>query len=371
MYEKININELNYAIKQYRKNIKLVNYIDYDSINYASEELTRNIELKGKPIYIKNYTHEKAIGIVLDFFKSLGNMEWYNSDKNIIFSIDPDIGISIYNFLDVKNPDMVDKNGIKMYSIQSSLAAKVKGFQKGTIKNNIPKANIRISKNDRYSSISNAFEIDKISLENIYTMVHEISHTFDLSNDMGNILKRDLISELLPFCFEKLLNEYLLENNVVNSKIIDSINLNRSGDVLAFARHVYTIFSLIRIQVEDGEITKEGIYRFLIDKKINNDDLVKKSIKEIINVKYNVDDQIKYLIAGLTSERFIKNYKKDKKASIDNLSLYCKSVKEGEVNEETIKLIDYPNDDNKMRETVDMFIKEYKEMKNNDFDFII
>jgi len=356
MDNKISIDELNYAIDQCREGIVGADFIEYHFLEYASQELTKKARITEKPVFVKYFSHEEAIGIVLNFFKSLGVEEWYNKAKSILLSQSKDIGISIFNYSEVKNKNITDENGIMMYAPGCNIESRIESNEEGIIKSKVPKSHIRIAKNSRYLCAQHIFDKDKMTLDDINSIVHEIAHCFDITNDWEKIGKRNVIAEILPFCFEAMLNNYLLENKIADEAVINCLKQERIGDVVRHARYVYTVANLMNIQEKDGEITKEGIDKFLKANDIHDINYVRDSFLDVIDSNYDFDYHAKYLISGLTASRFFELFKKDKTLAIENLKKYCQCLLDGEINEETLKLVDFPNDDKKIRETVDNFI---------------
>ena len=356
MNNKISIDELNNAINECRLKTIGVEFIDYHFLEFASQEFMKIANFNEEPLYIKYYSHEQALAIVLDFFKSLGVEEWYDKAKEIIFSLNKNIGINIFNYEEASDLKATDKNGIKMFSMESGIESRIDENDDGIIKDEDPKSLVRISKNSRYYGINEIFKKYKITLEDIQTIVHEISHSFDISNDLESIEKRSIIAEITPFCFEKMLDEYLISNNIVNRTIVNSINTDRSQDIMYHARYVYTVINLYRIQEEDGRITKEGINEFLREKNIHDIDYVRECLMDVIDSDYHV----KYLIAGLASSMYLKHFKENSKQALERLQKYCKYIKDGDVSEETLKLVGFEQDDKSVKEALNEFTDNFK-----------
>ena len=339
---KINLNELNSIIEIYRD--MMDEYFNYDFIEYAATKLMRNSKFEPQPIYIKNFSQGQAIGIAMDFFKSLGVDEWYNSARNIILNKDKRIGISIYDYDNIKDEDKdkKDENGIPMYTEDSSMQGKIDKEAENDLKNRTPRAIVRVSKKDRYSDLTGVLSKDKCTTDDIYSIVHEISHTFDFENDAYVLDQRRLYSEITPFCFEKMLGEYLKSNGLVEEKIVKSIEKQRVEDVIYHTKHVYVILNLIKMQEEEGVITKESIDEFARRRNIHNIEFIRSSLMDVMNLDIDLELHIKYLIAGLTASQFIKQYKEDNKKAVSNLQLYCQDVRDGYLGEETLDLVGCP-----------------------------
>ena len=79
---KISLDELNFAVNECNRRMEGASFINYHFLEYASQEVTKLAKFEKKPVYLKFYSHEQAISMVLDFFKSLGN----NASIGIIYS---------------------------------------------------------------------------------------------------------------------------------------------------------------------------------------------------------------------------------------------------------------------------------------------
>lgn len=337
---RINLSELNSIIETYRDMMDIS--LNYDFIEYAATMLMRKSNFKPQRVYIKYYNPEQAIGIALDFFKSLGIDEWYNNARNIILGKDKRIGINIYDYKNIKDKNKKDENGIQMYTPDSSTEGKIDEYDKYNFRNSTPRSLVRISKQDRYDDLPNIISKEKFTLDDIYSIVHEISHTFDLENDVFSVNQRRIYSEIPTFCFEKMLGKYLTDNNIVEERVVESIERQRIEDVMYHTKHVYVIMNLMRIQEEEGLITKESIDKFTRSRNIRNVEFIRQSLMDVLELDIDLNLHIKYLIAGLTSSQFIKLYNQDKKQAIENLYLYCQDVKEGYLGEETLDLVRCP-----------------------------
>lgn len=65
--------------------------------------------------------------------------------------------------------------------------------------------------NPREAEVSNFYEVycpRKGDLRDLYSIIHEVTHTFDLTN--GNTEARKIFGEIVPQCMERILDEYLL-----------------------------------------------------------------------------------------------------------------------------------------------------------------
>lgn len=64
--------------------------------------------------------------------------------------------------------------------------------------------------NPREAEVSNLSEVycpRRVDLRDLYGIVHEVTHTFDLRN--GDTESRKIFGEIVPQCMERMLDEYL------------------------------------------------------------------------------------------------------------------------------------------------------------------
>lgn len=365
MEEKISIDELNNAIEELREEGFDTGIIEWHFIEFASEQLMRKADFRKKPTYIKLYSHEEAIGIILKFFESLGVKKWFEDVKSILLLNNNNIGINIFNYSDIQDFNVVNKNGMRVYSMGSSIESRIDDTPKECIiKNPKQQGIIRIATNNRFLN----YPIDeltegKVTIEDIQSIIHEIGHTFDLSNDIEAANKRHIIKEIAPFCFEGMFRDFLMTNQIVNRTMIDSMNNNRMLDVLYHARVVYTAISLMQMQEHEGRITKEGINKFLQDKGIYDINLVRDSFMDVIDLDYDLDEHIEYLISGLASTSFLSFFRKNSNQAISNLEKYCQCLFDGNVSDKTLQLVNFPQSDDDIREAIDEFISSERESR--------
>ena len=61
----------------------------------------------------------------------------------------------------------------------------------------------------------------------------------------------------------------------------------------------------------------------------------------LISASY-IDYDARYPIAMFTAHEYMKMYKKDKKQAIANLTKYCEAIKNGDTNDDVLKLVGCP-----------------------------
>lgn len=146
--------------------------------------------------------------------------------------------------------------------------------------------------NTRDAEVSNFSEVYcpiRGNLRDLYNMVHEITHTFDLSN--GDNEARKVFGEIAPQCMERMLDEYLL-------------NLN------------------------DEDIQKYGLDRNILIQDVRNRQLStflsrKDNIKSFNNGTGNKELHLRYILAQIYSCEYMKL---DKNTRISELLELMKSI---------------------------------------------
>ena len=151
--------------------------------------------------------------------------------------------------------------------------------------------------NPREAEVSNFSEVycpRRGDLRDLYSIVHEVTHTFDLRN--GNTEARKIFGEIVPQCIERMLDEYLLNLNV---KDIQKYGLNRS--------------TLIQ------DIRNRRVSTFLSRKD---------NIKSFNNGTGNQEVDLRYILAQIYSSAFMKL---DAKTKVDSLIEFMKNIESNEI----------------------------------------
>ena len=146
--------------------------------------------------------------------------------------------------------------------------------------------------NPREAEVSNFSEIycpRRDDLRDLYSIVHEVTHTFDLEN--GDTESRKIFGEIAPQCMERMLDEYLLN---LNDKDIQKYGLNRT--------------TLIQ------DVRNRQVSTFLSRKD---------NIKYFNNRTGNQELDLRYILAQIYSSAFMKQ---DKKTRVDSLVEFMKNI---------------------------------------------
>lgn len=207
------------------------NSTDYNLLDKISGMITRNLKVTNRNFgeITSPSTEEQTKKVALEFFKGL-DKDLYERAKNIIEG-NSDIDFNMYK---------LDKNDD--FSMQ-----KYDGMPVHT------KTPCVISKNGK----SAVYVPCKGTVEDIYLLVHELSHTFDLiPNDNPT---RNLLGEVIPYCFEAMLSQYLVEKSIATRE--DVINREKGNIVSQYDDGVETFakLELMKMKEQKGDIKQEDL----------------------------------------------------------------------------------------------------------------
>lgn len=150
--------------------------------------------------------------------------------------------------------------------------------------------------NPREAEVSNFSEVycpRKGDLRDLYSIVHEVTHTFDLEN--GDTEARKVFGEIAPQCMERMLDEYLL-------------NLD-DRDLLRYGLNKNTLIQ---------DVKNRQISTFLSRKD---------NIRSFNNGTGNKELDLRYILAQIYSFSFMKQ---DKKTKINSLNSFIKNISNNE-----------------------------------------
>lgn len=305
------VNKLNLAVDEII-NEKMSMKLDYDFIEKSLKPIIqyKNINDRTIPVVTK-IKKEYILKIALLFFESVDS-ELYKKALDIILGQEKDIAMKMYNVHFIKNFKKKDEKGFLEYTPYG-----VAQTRKGEALINIP-TNTKISKEeDRIINENNC------SLEDLYTVVHEISHMFDLNLEIGRPTKneiadepevyednitRELTAEATAIAFERLLSEYLLERKLYPKLAIQQIDNGRTNSCLQKARMVYAKLVLAKEKEQKGEITLDFVEKCMRDYHLSIQG-VRYIARSIINSKGDLLMQNRYAMGGFIAPTIIKTYK--------------------------------------------------------------
>lgn len=274
------------------------NTTDYNLLHRISSMTTNGIKINDRHInrITKTSSEDNTKEIALDFFHEL-DQELYEKVKKIIDG-NSDIDFNLY---------MLDKN-------EDFSATKSDGMPIHT------KTPCVFSKNGK----SAVYVPCKGTIEDIYLLVHELSHTFDLMpNDNPT---RNMLGEVTPYCFEAMLSQYLLENEIASKE--DIVNREKGNSISQYDDGVETFskLELMRVKEKQGNITQENITEMQKKYGISNRQL-SYILRRLAQSEPNIDFKARYMIAQLIYPHYMEQYQQNPAKAIKTLKEYFEQIK--------------------------------------------
>lgn len=332
------LNKLNIAIDKVIREKESIN-LDYDLIEKALGIMLRNVRSvdTGKISIVTPIKKEEMLKIVLDFFKSIDS-EIYKKAIDTILQQTENIKMNIYNLHEVKDFTKKDDNGFPVYSSGAEVE-----YTNGFAAVHIP------IKRELDSKEEKILGKEECTLEDLYTIVHEISHLFDLDLDFGKPdrdelqgkkgkqkrrITRELLGEATAISFEGMLTEYLLEKGIYSKEAIQEMSNLTLNSLLQDARLVYAKLLLAREKIKNGEIKLEFVEKFMRDNNFSIQ-YIRMMAYNIINDPRNMLYEKRYALGGLIAPTIIKKYREE---GAETLKRYLEEAK-NENFEETMAVL--------------------------------
>ena len=225
------LEELNTAIDRVIEEKEFMD-LDYDLIEKALGIMLRNIRnIPVSPITtITPIKKEEMLKVTLDFFKSI-DPELHRKAVDTILQQSDRIKMNIYNINEIKDFTKEDELEFLKYTRNGNVESR-----NGSARVNIP------TKRELDPQEEKILKKNECTLEDLYTVVHETAHLFDLDLEKGKPdreelaggrskrktrIARELLGEATAIAFEGMLSEYLLKNGLYAKCAIQEIaNLN-------------------------------------------------------------------------------------------------------------------------------------------------
>lgn len=319
MEKKKSIDKLNELAIRDIDTLKHVKEEEIDFIEYiakgCSQEVPRLYD-RVPPIIKYNRGNEELIRIVLDYYRTLDS-EMYEQAKSIIMGQN-DIPIAIYN-----KKDITRKRG----QVEKELSGYGK-FEEGSkiLWGETP--GIFLKNTTYYVDSAKIYVSRKENDYDIYTLAHEISHTFD--RDLEDISKTsDLLAEITPACIEEMLSRYLEKKRIMTPNGILRRRTERAKSIYIDSITTYTRMQLVKIFKKNGRLEKDDIKR--IEQENNmSDNQMKWVLSYLLDEKSSIYYISKYIIADLISTPYFgKMYDEDSGKAIKMLKDFFKEMKYG------------------------------------------
>ena len=321
--------------------------IDYSLLERIMLEIlksTRYIK-EQQTSYIIPIKKEEIIKIALDFFKSV-DIDFYKKALKVLMQQHNNIETNVYNVNEIVDFDEVDEKGFLKYT------------ERGNVTSEDFHAVVHVPIQEgisEYEANIIGLKSDIGTVEDIYTLVHEISHLFDLDLKMKPTqehaerakISREFIGESTTIAFEQMLTQYLLDNKLFPQDIIREYEIFRSNGIYTDTKIAYTELLLSRIKEKDGEITREKILDIMKEKGLSYGyalDILKRVIDNNMDINYKK----RYVLARLISPTIMKTYKTDGANAIKE---YLELAKDGDY-EGALKRLGITMDKNGMNELI-------------------
>ena len=294
-HKDIDVNEVNSLID----NVARSRYggINYNAIDYLASDILQIPPEKIQPNISHNYQYklskDKTVEIVLDFFKSI-DLEFYKKAQSIINGEEKDV---VLNFFDaVKCDDKICED-------RKSNEATVDHTS------NVKKINI--------PSMGN--------INDVYSMVHEISHIFDLPESLN--LSRIMLADVNSECFERMLDCYFEEKKDMDELLKQDLYLVRKHSInrTYFLALEYAVkYSFFDYKNHKGEMNlkdiKQVMSRFTLPPNL--------VLSYLRDNSQDISYSARYIFGGLASEEYLQHYRQNPSESINNLKKYMELIKE-------------------------------------------
>lgn len=308
------LKELNQAIDKVIGEKKDLN-IDYDLLEQALGYMLKSCtSVKISPIsVITPLEKSEMLGVTLDFFKSI-DISIYRQAIETVLQQHENIKLKIYNVHEVKDFNKKDEFNLLEYTSDGSVQS-----NKGNAVVNVP-TKVKVN-----SKEENILDENECTLEDLYTVVHEISHLFDLDLESERAsneeLKgerpeskasdtRELLGEATTIAFEGMLTDYLTKNTDYSKQTIEEISSIRINSFMQDARLVYAKLLLAKEKSQNGEITLQYIEKFMRDNNFSTQ-YVRRMARNIIDDPRSMNFEKRYALGGLIAPTIIKKYKED------------------------------------------------------------
>lgn len=287
---------LNNCINENLKNRK--NSTDYSLLYNISIMMTNGFKIKDRYTdeITKPLSMEETKEIALQFFKEL-DQKAYEKVKGIVEG-NSEFSFSMYMLDEKEDFSKTDNDGMPIYT-------------------KIPSV---VSKNGK----SGVYVPCKGTIEDIYMLVHELSHTLDFVKQDNPT--RNILGEVTPYCFEAMLSQYLLENGIATRA--DVINREKAATISHYDDGVETFakFKLMKIKEENGDITQEDIRQLQKNYGLTNNQLGY-VLDRMENSVSNIDYKARYMIAQLIYPYYMKQYEQNPQNAIKTLKEYFEQIK--------------------------------------------
>ena len=282
--------------------------IDYSLLEISLGAMLRNARFRRNGSFptVVRIKKEEMLGLTLDFFKSIDET-LYEEAVNTIIKKHNNIKVNIYSTHAPENHRRVNEWGMFDYTSNGSVFSK-----RGKATVNVPTGTY--FREDESKKLGQ----DTCTLEDLYTLVHEIAHLFDLDFESGQSITRELLGECTAIAFEDMLTEYLLKNTTYPTSKIREITIERTNSSLIDASIAYAELILAREKTKSGRVTREYIEDF-VRKNNFSPQFAKDMIRQITNDPMGMMYRKRYALARLIAPTITKCTRKGRSTGIKKI----------------------------------------------------
>ena len=287
---------LNDFIQENLKNRK--NSTNYYLLYRISGMMTKDFKIKDRHFnsITKPSTMEETKEIALQFFKGL-DQELYEKIKGIVEG-NSRFSFNMYMLDENEDFSKTDNDGMPIHS----------------------KIPMVLEKNGK----TGVFVPCKGTLEDIYLLVHELSHTFDLPpNDNPT---RYVLGEITPYCFEAMLSQYLVENGIATEEQVVGIEERQIIGHYNDGVETFAKFKLMKIKEEKGDITQDDIKQLQKRYGVSHNH-IRYILDRMVNSAPFIEVKARYMTAQLIYPHFMEQYGQDPQNAIMTLKEYFEQIK--------------------------------------------
>lgn len=278
---------------------------------------------------------ETMLAVALDFFQSIDN-EFYRKAIDTILNQNEKIKMRLYNFHLTKKTDERDEFGVQIYSDGASVQTE----------NGHSTVFVPLQKKLKKDHAEKLLNKEDGSLDDLYAVVHEIAHLFDLEEDVNSSItaedivkgephKRpktvtgDLLKEGTSIAFEFLLSNYLLSKGGYPQSVIVDHDIHNIHNAVDKARILSVEFELARIKKSKGKITNVDIDEMRKKQNISVR-YARKLAKVINNNRSGPIFRNRYVMGALIASTIVNMYEEDKETGTKRIKEYIKASKSGD-----------------------------------------
>ncbi len=278
---------------------------------------------------------ETMLAVALDFFQSIDNV-FYRKAIDVILNQTEKIKMKIYNFHLTKKSEERDEHGVQIYSDGASVQTE----------NGHSTVFVPLQKKLKKDHAEKLLNKEDGSLDDLYVVVHEIAHLFDLEEDVNSSItaedivkgephKRpktvtgDLLKEGTSIAFEFLLSDYLLDKGGYPQSVIVDNDIRNIHNAVDKARILSIEFELAKIKRAKGKITNDDIDEIRKRQNISVR-YTRKLAKVINNNRSGPIFRNRYVMGALIASTIVNMYEEDKVSGTERIKEYINASKRGD-----------------------------------------